>query len=211
MNKDAAAVTLMTIHSAKGLEFPIVFLPGMEENIFPGPKSIGEEAELEEERRLAYVAVTRAKEKLYISHTHSRLLFGRTSYNQLSRFASEIPDNIVNHEGEPGISYLRGFDNDYSQERQRFSGTGFSRAGKASPLTDNRPSGTNISSFMPKVSQVASIIYSPGDYVEHPIFGKGFIMTTKAIGADTLYEIAFDNVGTKKIMASYAKLKPCSE
>ena len=211
-DKDAAAVTLMTIHSAKGLEFPIVFLPGMEENIFPGTQSMGEEAELEEERRLAYVAVTRAKEKLFISHAHSRLLFGRTSYNQLSRFASEIPDNIINHEGESGINYLRGFDSDFSHDRQRFSGTGFTRSGKVSSFISIGATPTiQNSNVIKKPPQVASVIYNPGDYVEHPIFGKGFIMTTKTIGADTLYEIAFDNVGTKKIMASYAKLKPCTD
>ncbi|MBR5308690.1 MAG: UvrD-helicase domain-containing protein [Clostridia bacterium] len=216
-DKDAAAVTLMTIHSAKGLEFPIVFLPGMEENIFPGAQSVGEEAELEEERRLAYVAVTRAKEKLFISHAHSRLLFGRTSFNQISRFASEIPENIIDYDGNRGISYLRGFENDYSADRQRFAGTGFTRSGRNSvpmgtPVSIGGNTNAGASSIMkPKTAQVASVIYKPGDYVEHATFGKGFIMTTKPVGADTLYEIAFDNVGTKKIMASYAKLKLCEE
>jgi len=216
-DKDAAAVTLMTIHSAKGLEFPIVFLPGMEENIFPGSQSVGEEAELEEERRLAYVAVTRAKDKLFISHAHSRLLFGRTSYNQISRFASEIPENIIEYDGDRGLNYLRDFDNDYSAERQRFSGTGFTRAGRMGNAPANtisigsKPSGGISSMLKPKTAQVAAVIYNPGDYVEHPTFGKGFIISTKAVGADTLYEIAFDDVGTKKIMASYAKLKLCEE
>lgn len=212
-DKDAAAVTLMTIHSAKGLEFPVVFLPGMEENVFPGTQSIGEEAELEEERRLAYVAVTRAKERLFISHAHSRLLFGRTSYNQLSRFASEIPNEIITHDGEPGITYFRSFDDNY-ETRQKFAGTGFSTRRNPEntyssriPLEKSNTTTPNL--LKPKAPQIVSVIYSPGDYVEHATFGKGFILSTKAVGADTLYEIAFDNVGTKKIMASYAKLKPC--
>ncbi len=217
-DKDAAAVTLMTIHSAKGLEFPIVFLPGMEENVFPGSQSVGEEAELEEERRLAYVAVTRAKTKLFITHAHSRLLFGRTNFNQISRFASEIPEEIIQHDGERGISYLRGFDDEFIGERQRFAGTGFNRSART-PVSDSprisigtqRPSPNSASVLKPKTAQVASVIFSPGDYVEHAAFGKGFILSAKTVGADTLYEIAFDNVGTKKIMASFAKLKKCEE
>ena len=217
-DKDAAAVTLMTIHSAKGLEFPIVFLPGMEENVFPGSQSVGEEAELEEERRLAYVAVTRAKTKLFISHAHSRLLFGRTNYNQISRFASEIPEGIIEHDGTQGVSYLRNFDNDYSSERQRFAGTGFTRSGTASisdgpriAVGSGKTSSSGASILKPKTAQVASVIYNAGDYVEHATFGKGFILSAKTVGADTLYEIAFDNVGTKKIMASFAKLKACED
>ncbi len=217
-DKDAAAVTLMTIHSAKGLEFPIVFLPGMEENVFPGTQSVGEEAELEEERRLAYVAVTRAKDKLFISHARSRLLFGRTSYNQISRFASEIPEQIIDYDGDRGINYLRGFDDEFFGERQRFAGTGFARIGKApgsdTPRisiggTKTTPGSSSI--LKPKTPQVASVIFNPGDYVEHATFGKGFILSAKTVGADTLYEIAFDNVGTKKIMASFAKLKACED
>lgn len=217
-DKDAAAVTLMTIHSAKGLEFPIVFLPGMEENVFPGAQSVGEEAELEEERRLAYVAVTRAKEKLFISHAHSRLLFGRTSFNQISRFASEIPEEIINYEGDRGTNYLRDFDNDYSSDRQKFAGTGFAKSGRTSfsdgphiTIGSSKPTGNSASILKPKTSQIASVIFNAGDYVEHATFGKGFILSTKTVGADTLYEIAFDNVGTKKIMASFAKLKLCEK
>ncbi len=217
-DKDAAAVTLMTIHSAKGLEFPIVFLPGMEENVFPGAQSVGEEAELEEERRLAYVAVTRAKEKLFISHAHSRLLFGRTSFNQISRFASEIPEEIINYEGDRGTNYLRDFDNDYSSDRQKFAGTGFAKSGRTSfsdgpyiTIGSSKPNGNSSSILKPKTSQIASVIFNAGDYVEHATFGKGFILSTKTVGADTLYEIAFDNVGTKKIMASFAKLKLCEK
>lgn len=96
-DNEADSVVLMTIHSAKGLEFPVVFLPGMEENIFPGMASIYNPSEVEEERRLAYVAITRAKEELYIFNAESRMIFGMTSRNRLSRFAEEIPESLVEH------------------------------------------------------------------------------------------------------------------
>ena len=87
----------MTVHSAKGLEFPVVFLPGMEENIFPGMASVYVPSEVEEERRLAYVAITRAKEELYIFHAESRMIFGMTNRNRVSRFVEEIPETLVEH------------------------------------------------------------------------------------------------------------------
>lgn len=209
-DKDAAAVTLMTIHSAKGLEFPVVFLPGMEENIFPGPKSMDDNSELEEERRLAYVAITRAKTKLYISHARSRLLFGRTTYNQLSRFAGEIPEELIVRDGDSG-AFIHSYDSNSFEGR--FAGTGFSRAsGNTFGGTQNSFNSADSNRiFKPRTEQIVSHIFKVGEYVEHPSFGKGFILSTKTIGADTLYEIAFDKVGTKKITASFAKLKPWNE
>ena len=100
----ADAVVLMTVHSAKGLEFPVVFLPGMEEGLFPGMQTLHDPKELEEERRLAYVALTRAKEKIYISHVRERMLFGHTQYNQPSRFVKEIPEELISDETEQGGS-----------------------------------------------------------------------------------------------------------
>lgn len=101
-NYDASAdaVVMMTVHSAKGLEFPTVFLPGMEDGIFPGMQASMDPSELEEERRLLYVAITRARERLYITHARQRLLFGRTQYNPLSKFVREIPESLMKIEGE---------------------------------------------------------------------------------------------------------------
>lgn len=207
-DKDAAAVTLMTIHSAKGLEFPVVFLPGMEENIFPGLQSMSDENELEEERRLAYVAVTRAKERLFISHTHSRLLFGRTSYNQISRFASEIPESIIQYERNENSDYFM-HTGDYSYYGDN-SIKSFEKSAKNNYSLKSETvnlKGKSVAVPYAKPNQIAERIFAVGDYVEHSTFGKGFILSAKSVGADTLYEIAFDNVGTKKIMASYARLK----
>ncbi len=207
-DKDAEAVTLMTIHSSKGLEFPIVFLPGMEENIFPGSQSMSDEKELEEERRLAYVAVTRAKERVFISHTRCRLLFGRTSFNQISRFASEIPEELIKREGESGIQF-----NTYSLGRNEYG------ARRETPVS-YRFNDYNNSDVQQKITQIPQIkkaepvtteTFNSGDKVIHPVFGGGFIISSKAVGPDTLYEIAFDEAGTKKIMASYAKLKKAEE
>ncbi len=188
-DREAEAVTLMTIHSAKGLEFPIVFLPGLEENIFPGAQSMMDDSEMEEERRLAYVALTRAKERLYISHARGRLLFGRSSFNQISRFVSEIPEEIIEREGNSLFA-------SYSVRNDGF--VGYNSADK---------SFNAFAKGISKAEQIEKKIFSAGNRIIHSAFGAGLILSTKTVGADTLYEIAFDEVGTKKIMASYAKLK----
>lgn len=193
-DESADAVVLMTIHSAKGLEFPVVFLPGMEENIFPSFQTILVPDEVEEERRLAYVAITRAKEKLYITHVHDRMLNGRTGSNQLSRFAAEIPEELTEREDEtPGEAELR-------QLR--------ARPAKVKPVNRFRdetskpsPALTNM-----RTQNAEKPTLAVGDVVKHITFGTGEVMSVKPMGGDTLYEIAFDKVGTKKLMATYARL-----
>ncbi len=191
----ADAVVLMTIHSAKGLEFPVVFLPGMEDGIFPGMQSILDTSELEEERRLAYVAITRAREKLYMTHARNRLLYGRTQYNPCSRFLEEIPESLL--EKEKPAEY---------QVPSRTMGYGTS---KRQPLTasagDKITVGKQI--FTRPAGGGATQTFAEGDRVMHMTFGEGEIMKVTPMGADTLYEIIFDKVGTKKLMATYAKLK----
>lgn len=190
----ADAVVLMTIHSAKGLEFPVVFLPGMEEGLFPGHQSILNPDEIEEERRLAYVAVTRAKQKLYITHVHDRLLNGTTQYNQLSRFVKEIPPELLEEADD--------FHAVPSQKRIVFS-----TAPSGSPSA--RPFSPSLSASGGKKTASAAakaVRFEPGTRVRHSTFGCGQVMSVREMGTDLLYEIAFDTVGTKKLMATYARL-----
>ena len=190
-DESADAVVMMTVHSAKGLEFPIVFLPGMEEGIFPGSQAVMEgDSEIEEERRLAYVAITRAKRELCISYANCRLLYGRTQYNPPSRFIKEIPESLVNNPTKEHRSYTSGTATSFS---------GFS------PRRETLTVGTT-----PAVSRPANATrerFAEGDRVLHPTFGEGDILSAKQLGADVLYEIAFDRAGTKKLMATFAKLK----
>ncbi len=190
-DENADAVVLMTIHSAKGLEFPIVFLPGFEDGIFPGMQSILDPSELEEERRLAYVAITRAKERLYITHAKSRLLFGRTQYNPRSRFIDEIPTELIDD--------ISGENARAEQVRVPFTGSKKPRTVPYEAITVNKPL------FAKQPEKTAQ--FAAGDRVRHMTFGEGEIISVKPVGADTLYEIMFDSVGMKKLMATYARLK----
>lgn len=192
---DADAVVLMTIHSAKGLEFPVVFLPALEDGVFPSSQSVYDEAELEEERRLAYVAITRAKQRLYLTHTRERLLYGKTSYNQLSKFVKEIPESMLDIEQTAAERRAVGFGgtNPYAQ--------------RAKPKVQissefSKKSGTGYVSRAASPAQTFSV----GDTVKHQLFGVGTVMSALPMGADILYEIAFDSVGTKKMMGNYAKI-----
>ncbi len=235
-DRDAQAVTLMTIHSAKGLEFPIVFIAGMENNIFPSALSTADNTELEEERRLAYVAVTRAKERLFITFTKQRLLYGHTNMNGPSRFVKEIPEEIIDfiscddYENGPfiggspyggcGRTYGRAsFESETGSGRSEY---GYSRLGnkkQSFSFDDSVFEDTPFPTFgketqkktpsplaLPKAEPVAKKKYTVGSVVNHSTFGRGVIMKVTDVGPDTLYEIAFDDVGTKKIMASYARL-----
>lgn len=187
-DEEADSVVMMTMHSAKGLEFPVVFIPGMEEGIFPSFSSTMDPEELNEERRLAYVGITRAKEKLYLIKCQSRMLFGSTNRNMPSRFVREIPGEIVELTGmerkikEPMVNR-----EPYATEKtSSFKGhTEFVK----------QPAGTAVSAS-----------YSVGDMVKHKVFGEGMVVKTERMGNDTMLEIAFDKVGTKILMANFAKL-----
>lgn len=193
-DNEADSVVLMTIHSAKGLEFPIVFLPGMEENIFPGMASIYVPSEVEEERRLAYVAITRAKEELYILHAESRMLYGMTSRNRLSRFAQEIPESLVTHtrsrEYTARPTVLPSFSG--AKPFGTASGSSVAQAGGFTPK--------------PRVAPAPAGTYRIGDTVAHKAFGVGVIVSATPMANDTLLEVAFDKVGTKKLFANFARL-----
>lgn len=192
MNDQDDSVLMMTMHSSKGLEFPVVFLPGMEDGVFPSVRSIYEPEELEEERRLAYVAITRAKKKLYISHAYERMVFGTTNRNRLSRFAGEIPDDkleLVDTTAARREAY---------QARLQ--------AKREGGLTTPVPKATSLVGSKPK-TQAAVIDYAVGSRVRHKTFGEGMVVSIRPMGSDSLVEVAFDKVGTKKIMANFAKLE----
>ncbi|WP_417402865.1 ATP-dependent helicase [Hominenteromicrobium sp.] len=194
-DNNADSVVLMTVHSAKGLEFPVVFLPGMEENIFPGMASVYVPSEVEEERRLAYVAITRAKEELYIFHAESRMIFGMTNRNRVSRFVEEIPETLVEHTRS----------RDYSA--RPVSTPSF---GGAKPFGEalKTKSVAEAGGFTPKprVKPAPAGTYRVGDTVLHKAFGTGLIVSATPMANDTLLEVAFDKVGTKKLFANFARL-----
>ena len=194
-NEGDDAVVMMTMHSAKGLEFPHVFLVGFEDGLFPGMRAIGDREEMEEERRLCYVAITRAKKSLSISHARQRMLYGRTSAALPSRFLKEIPEDFVVHKGGMRIAsqqtYGLGSHNDFG---------GYSQSVRK-PLPKRTES--------PMVSAAKSSTYlelNKGDMVQHAAFGRGMVLSVMKMGGDALLEIAFDDIGTKKLMAKTASV-----
>ena len=197
-NESDDAAVMMTMHSAKGLEFPHVFLVGFEDGLFPGMRAIGEKEEMEEARRLCYVAITRAKQTLTISHAKQRMLYGRTNAALPSRFLHEIPEEVVVKKG--------GY---YSRSRESGSG-GYSNSyinhyGTYQNGYYQKPTPKKIaelSSTMP--TKATYLELNKGDMVEHTAFGKGMVLSVMKMGGDALLEIAFDQIGTKQLMAKTA-------
>ncbi len=193
---NADAVVLMTLHSAKGLEFPVVFIPGMEEGIFPGMQSIYNPAECEEERRLAYVGITRARKRLYLCCAGERMLFGRTNRNRQSRFLEEIPAGLVERKDELAQRM--------QEQRSRMV------SAPVPSHTVNRGGSIggvqSASRSTAAPAQPAAFNIAVGDTVSHRVFGKGLVLNITPMGGDHLVEIAFDKVGTKRIMSNFAKL-----
>jgi DNA helicase-2/ATP-dependent DNA helicase PcrA len=172
-------VVLMTMHSAKGLEFDTVFIVGAEENIFPSYRSAADPLEIEEERRLAYVAITRAKRKLYVTNAKERLLFGQTQRNRISRFIREIPPELTIAEAEDMPVFVK--------------------------PAKVKPDFTQVSGFdRKKETPKVNVNYTDGERVRHKIFGEGTVIDVNPMGGDSLLEIMFDKEGTKKIMANFA-------
>ena len=185
-DESADAVTLMTIHAAKGLEYENVFLLGMEDGIFPNRRCLDSEEETEEERRLAYVAITRAKKRLYITSTAYRMLHGQSNHNPVSRFLREIPQELLEKQDNTGTSE-----------------TVFRPAGGAVRTDFSVPW-----SAAPKPADTGGDMnFSAGERVRHNIFGEGTVITVLPLSGDALLEVAFDKVGTKKIMAKYSKIR----
>ena len=232
MQDEEDSVTLMTLHSAKGLEFETVFLVGMEEGIFPGFKSIGEPQELEEERRLFYVGITRAKRFLFLTCAKRRTIFGSTSYNPISRFVKEIPEDL-----------LEGYEEAFAPKKQEFEDSGYKweygfnknassvktynmdsykvpvgASAKASfgGTTDNsgeankfafRTAESFLKSLTNKNKTVDISQYEAGQRIYHKKFGEGTITKVEPEGDDMKVEINFDKSGNKRLMAKYAGLE----
>lgn len=213
-NADEDSVVLMTLHSAKGLEFPVVFIPGMEEGIFPGNQSIYDESELEEERRLAYVGITRAREKLYLINARQRMLYGQTNRNMQSRFIGEIPNEVIEDKTVNTSSFGSSYGSSSSYRNAGFNKFGTPRKehkySRSTPIGDAHKSSSVAHSFGQvggQKSANAGVSYAVGDTVRHSSFGTGVIISSQPMGNDNLLEIAFDKAGTKKVMANFAKLE----
>jgi DNA helicase-2/ATP-dependent DNA helicase PcrA len=219
-------VTLMTMHSAKGLEFPSVYVVGMEEGIFPGSRAVGEQEEMEEERRLCYVAMTRAKEKLTLTNCRQRMLYGRTSANLPSRFLEELPEENREWVGKPepraervsdgwedgtgdGVGFGGGWERSGSRFASGWPGGKRSAASDTTPehvhpvrsVRQQRPA--NTASGRPAAS-APLLELRQGDLVEHTAFGRGTVLSVRPMGGDALIEVAFDGAGSKKLMLKSA-------
>ena len=190
-NEGDDAAVMMTMHSSKGLEFPNVFLVGFEDGLFPGMRAIGDREEMEEERRLCYVAITRAKQTLTISYARQRMLYGRTNAALPSRFLKEIPEeDMVKKGGHTYGSYRSGLDTGYGSRNQPVPP-------KPSPAKSFSVSGVTE-------HKTTYLELNKGDMVQHTAFGKGMVLSVMKMGGDALLEIAFDQIGTKKLMAKTA-------
>lgn len=216
MQDEDNTVTLMTLHSAKGLEFPVVFLVGMEEGIFPGYKSIGEPKELEEERRLFYVGITRAKQFLHLTCAKHRTIFGSTSYNAVSRFIKEIPDNlldgVVNNDQEEkfnDMSYNWGYGKTSAGKVTTYKFDEAKNEIKQKSTYQFRTAESFLSSLSQKQANSGVDItkYKEGMRIYHKKFGEGIIQKIEAEGDDYKLDIQFDKSGHKRLMAKFANLE----
>ena len=206
-------VTMMTMHAAKGLEFPQVFVVGMEEGLFPGNRAMGDGAEMEEERRLCYVAMTRAREKLTLTNARQRTLYGRTTPCMPSRFLNEIPEENMEwlSKPQPRSESWEERDSDYG-DRGYGSYGGYGQRSAAPVVTRREPaepkagalrSAAGASKAAPKTAAPRMQIQA-GETVEHDAFGRGLVLSVRTMGGDALVEVAFDSVGTKKLMLKMA-------
>ncbi len=192
-NEGDDAVVMMTMHSAKGLEFPHVFLVGFEDGLFPGMRAIGDREEMEEERRLCYVAITRAKQTLTISHAKQRMLYGRTNASLPSRFLREIPEDTVIKKGG------------YQTPQNHYGSSLGYGAASVSASARKAVSYKNTYTYTaPNTQSAATIDFNKGDMIQHTAFGRGMVLSVMKMGGDALLEIAFDQIGTKKLMAKTA-------
>ncbi len=213
LEEEQDSITLMTLHSAKGLEFPVVFLVGMEEGIFPGYKSIGEPKELEEERRLCYVGITRAKNELFLTCAKRRTIFGSTNCNQISRFVEEIPNDYAQGLEEIENQAINNFED--SKFNWTYGGNVTTRIEKSEIPMSKKNTSFNFrsaESFLNNLNRkeetnIDISIYKAGKRVYHKKFGEGTINYVEQEGDDLKVDITFDKVGHKRLMAKFAGLE----
>ena len=212
-------VTMMTMHAAKGLEFPHVYVVGMEDGLFPGNRAMGDAEEMEEERRLCYVAMTRAKETLTLTNARQRMLFGRTAPAMPSRFLKEIPEENMEWISKPqprsvesdigwGDGLGDGYAGQHSGYGERYGSYGSGQSRRAAPVTTSHasaaPTAKPLQAAAGGVRKAAPsgglMQLAPGESVRHDAFGQGMVLSVRVMGNDALIEVAFDTVGTKKLM-----------
>ena len=194
-DSEAEAVVMMTMHSAKGLEFEHVCLVGFEEGLFPSSRSTVSREDLEEERRLCYVAITRAKRTLAISYARQRMLYGHTTYARPSQFLSELPPALLVGNRKPSPRQDVG----YIPQRSNLYGDYDSYVSPRPTVSKKK-----YSAMVGNAGSKAGLVFQKGDMVKHRAFGRGMVLSVLPMGNDALLEVVFDEVGTKKLMANTA-------
>jgi DNA helicase-2/ATP-dependent DNA helicase PcrA len=201
LDEQVDAPTLLTLHAAKGLEFPVVFIVGLEENLFPHSRSMDDPEQMEEERRLCYVGLTRAKERLFLIHTFRRTIYGESEIRQPSRYLSDIPPELIR--GREGGPLPR--QTSLEMTGGRFLGRGRPRAITSSPFRtrDRAAAGSGLeTSPQPAVQR-----FRTGDQVQHQAFGQGVVIESMLVDGDEQVTVAFAGVGLKRLMASMAPME----
>jgi DNA helicase-2/ATP-dependent DNA helicase PcrA len=219
--KRDAPVTLMTVHSAKGLEFPLVFIVGLEDGLFPHSRSATDRAELEEERRLAYVAMTRAERYLYVTHAMKRRVYGEELASEPSQFLNEMPTDMLEDlslgkswlsfkNGSSTIDYEHG---EYKKDRKKYTGKTYDSVDSIADFFKqrNRQMG-QTSGSLPNISKADSTPsksseFTPGSYVKHSKYGRGLVLRREGAGESTKLTVSFPGYGQKKLVEKYAGLE----
>ena len=209
-----STVSLMTLHSAKGLEFPTVFLIGLEEEVLPHYRSMGDPAEIEEERRLCYVGMTRAQQRLYLSHCSRRTIFGDTQHREPSRFLRHLPDDLIQHEGTmPSARRVKTpqLESEMAMTGRRLDLTSIlsrAKSAKSKPQAETSPGKSpEPAAKREKTEPHTAGDYSVGDRVKHSKFGEGMVVSIKPDSAGDVIVVAFPDAGIKKLLAEYAGLE----